>query len=161
MNAIKSATPIVAQIEEYIVNSVLPVSRQELGRALPFSSDQIRNSTNELVRQKRMTTVVDKLGVPRYVAPKKPAKPKPKLEMVVNLTPEEVSDETIQKVVQSTYTTAIDRKIAAHDTSMEQAYNKGYNDGVFSANRDGYNAGRKSVLKALTKLLGIDCEVLL
>lgn len=158
MNAVKSTKPIVAQIEDYIVNSALPVSRQELGRALPFSADQIRKCTNELVRQNRMTTVVDKMGVPRYILPKKQAKPK--LEMVVNVTPEEVSPEIIEKVA-STPKVSIDRKIAAHDTVAEEAYSRGYNDGVFAANRDGYNAGRKSVLKSLTKLLGIDCEVLL
>lgn len=158
MNAVKSTKPIVAQIEDYIANSALPVSRQELGRALPFSADQIRTCTNALVRQNRMTTVVDEMGVPRYVLPKKKAKPK--LEMVVNVTPEEVSPETIEKVA-STYKVSIDRKIAAHDTVAEEAYARGYNDGVFSANRDGYNAGRKSVLKSLTKLLGIDCEILL
>lgn len=159
MNAVTNTKPIVAQVEDYIANSVLPVSRQELGRALPFSADQIRKCTNELVRQKRMTTEVDKMGVPRYVVPKKKAKPK--LEMVLTVTPEELSDETVKKVFASTYKTAIDRKIATHDTVAEEAYSRGYNDGVFAANRDGYNAGRKSVLKSLTKLLGIDCEVLL
>lgn len=160
MNAVTNTKPIVAQVEDYIANSVLPVSRQELGRALPFSADQIRKCTNELVRQNRMTTVVDKLGVPRYVVPKK--KVQPKLEMVLTVTPEEISDETLKKISQhSTYRTAIDRKIAVHDTVAEEAYSRGYNDGVFAANRDGYNAGRKSVLKSLTKLLGIDCEVLL
>ena len=149
MNAVTNTKPIVAQVEDYIANSVLPVSRQELGRALPFSADQIRKCTNELVRQNRMTTVVDKLGVPRY------------LEMVANVTVEEISPGSLEKVIASTYRTAIDRKIAVHDTVAEEAYSRGYNDGVFAANRDGYNAGRKSVLKSLTKLLGIDCEVLL
>jgi len=159
MNAVTNTKPIVAQIEDYIANSALPVSRQELGRALPFSADQIRKCTNELVRQNRMTTVVDKMGVPRYVLPKK--KVQPKLEMVVNITPEEVTPEIVASVLAGTYRTAIDRKIATHDTVAEEAYSRGYNDGVFAANRDGYNAGRKSVLKSLTKLLGIDCEVLL
>ena len=149
MNAVTNTKPIVAQVEDYIANSVLPVSRQELGRALPFSADQIRKCTNELVRQNRMTTVVDKLGVPRY------------FEMVANVTVEEISPGSLEKVIASTYRTAIDRKIAVHDTVAEEAYSRGYNDGVFAANRDGYNAGRKSVLKSLTKLLGIDCEVLL
>ena len=159
MNAVTNTKPIVAQVEDYIANSVLPVSRQELGRTLPFSADQIRKCTNELVRQNRMTTVVDKLGVPRYVVPKK--KVQPKLEMVANVTVEEISPGSVEKVIASTYKTAIDRKIATHDTVAEEAYARGYNDGVFAANRDGYNAGRKSVLKSLTKLLGIDCEVLL
>jgi flagellar biosynthesis/type III secretory pathway protein FliH len=159
MNAVTSTKPIRAQIEDYIVNAALPVSRQELGRALPFSSEQIRKCTAALVRQNRITTEVDKMGVPRYVLPKKKAKPK--LEMVAKFAVEEVSPGSVEKVIASTYRTAIDRKIEAYDTKVEEAYTRGYNDGVFLANRDGYNAGRKSVLKSLTKLLGIDCEILL
>ena len=138
---------------EYIKNSALPVTRQELVRAMPqLTKDQIRKVTNDMVNSKRLIVETDNLGVPRYrlghirVKPVKVEKPNPP------------KTRTKKPSTEVRIAAAITDKPEDH---YQKGYYDGYNEAMFHSQREAYNAGRKAVLKGLTKLLGVDAEVLL
>ena len=147
---------------EVLQKSALPLTRVELGQKLSsLTKDQVRKSTNSLVASGKIVQVMSPLGVPSYEIAPEPKKAKPKLELVPKpkkvpkapvLTEEKKA--TIMKAVEPPTPTT-------PELDLQAAYLRGYNDGVYHANRDGFNAGRKAVLKGLTKLLGIDAEILL
>jgi hypothetical protein len=138
-------TPVSTLILGALETSALPLTRVEIGNKLPeVTKDQIRKRTNALVAAGKIVQTVSKHGVPRYAIPKGPRK-----------SPQLIKEEKA-KLIDSA-----ELPPPTPELDVQAAYLKGYNDGIFHANRDGFNAGRKAVLKGLTKLLGIEAEILL
>ena len=144
--------PVSAMIMEVLKKSALPLTRVELENKLPdLSRDQVRKGLSNTVGAKKVVSKMTKQGVPEYSLAQEPSlKPRVKKAAVLSADRQMKVIKGIEEAPPET-----------GPVDLQAAYLRGYNDGVFHANRDGYNAGRKAVLKGLTKLLGINAEILI
>lgn len=146
------ATPVSAMILNVLKHSAIPLTRVEIQQKLPgLTTDQIRKGISNMVGSKKLVSLMTTQGVPEYRVADT-TKPKPKVKKAAVL-----SADKQMKVIKGIEEAPPETGPA----DLQAAYLRGYNDGVFHANRDGYNAGRKAVLKGLTKLLGINAEILI
>ena len=145
-------SPVSAIITEALKTSAMPLTRVELRRRVHgLTNEQIRKGLSNMIGSKKIVSTMSDQGVVEYsLKVEEPEKPKVKKAAVLS---EEKQKRILEGVEPPPPNTS--------ELDLQAMYMKGYNDGVFHANRDGYNAGRKSVLKSLTKLLGIDAEILL
>lgn len=146
------ATPVSAMILNVLKNSAIPLTRVEIQHKLPgLTTDQVRKGISNMVGSKKLVSLMTTQGVPEYrVADTTKLKPKVKKAAVLSADRQMRIIEGVEEAPPET-----------GEKDLQAAYMRGYNDGVFHANRDGYNAGRKAVLKGLTKMLGINAEILL
>ena len=128
-------------ILKLLANSKKPLSRKEMENKLPeLTKEQIRKTTNRLMYQGRLIMEETKEGVKLFSEP--------------GDTPTEDKTARILKGVEPPPPTT-------PELDRQAAYLRGYNDGIIEANRDGFNAGRRSAFKSIAKFLNINIDHLI
>lgn len=127
------------------------VSKAELAMSLGLTNDQVRKPLYEFVKKGVLRTVMDSMGVPKYLLAIEPTKesshtppPQPRPLSDVDIAMAEATDE-VGKI---------------HDEYM-RGYNRGYWEAMKHSHNEAFTEGKRSVVKKLARLLDIDVERLL
>lgn len=127
------------------------VSKAELAMSLGLTNDQVRKPLYEFVKKGVLRTVVDSMGVPKYLIAIEPPKespppppPQPRPLSDVDIAMAEATDE-VGKI---------------HDEYM-RGYNRGYWEAMKHSHNEAFTEGKRSVVKKLARILDIDVERLL
>lgn len=126
------------------------ISKAELAMSLGLTNDQVRKPLYEFVKRGVLRTVMDSMGVPKYLIAVEPVGEKiPKV-----VTPPPVSDIDIAMAE------ATDEFGKIHDEYM-RGYNRGYWEAMKHSHNEAFTEGKRSVVKKIAKLLDIDVERLI
>ena len=126
------------------------ISKAELAMSLGLTNDQVRKPLYEFVKKGVLRTVMDSMGVPKYLIAVEPVEEKiPKV-----VTPPPISDMDIAMAE------ATDEFGKIHDEYM-RGYNRGYWEAMKHSHNEAFTEGKRSVVKKIAKLLDIDVERLI
>lgn len=125
------------------------ISKAELAMVLGLTSDQVRKPLYEFVKKGVLRTVVDSMGVPKYLIAVEPVE-----EKIPKVVTPPVSDIDIAMAE------AVDAAGKLSDEYM-RGYNRGYWEAMKHSHNEAFTAGKRSVVQKLARLLDIDVERLL
>lgn len=129
------------------------VSKAEIAMSLGLTNDQVRKPLYEFVKKGVLRTVVDSMGVPKYViavGPVEESTPTP----TPPPQPRPLSDVDIAMAE------AVDAAGKLDDEYM-RGYNRGYWEAMKHSHNEAFTEGKRSVVKKLARMLDIDVERLL
>jgi predicted ArsR family transcriptional regulator len=133
------------------------VSKAEIAMSLGLTNDQVRKPLYEFVKKGVLRTVVDSMGVPKYliaIEPPKESTPTPTPTPTPPPQPRPLSDVDIAMAE------AADAAGKIHDEYM-RGYNRGYWEAMKHSHNEAFTEGKRSVVKKLARMLDIDVERLL
>lgn len=125
------------------------ISKAELAMSLGLSNDQVRKPLYEFVKKGVLRTVMDSMGVPKYLIAVEPVE-----EKIPKVVTPPVSD------IDVAMAEAVDAAGKLSDEYM-RGYNRGYWEAMKHNHNEAFTAGKRSVVKTLARLLDIDVERLI
>ena len=129
-------------ILQYVASRALPVSRSEIVSGTSLRLDQVRKSTNEMVRVGKLSLETDELGVPRYKAKTQVKVPAPANQ-----------EERPAWKINNDPTASSRNWISLVEEAEQRGFAKGYEEGAKASQRQAFEDGKEAVIDRLRALL--------